>query len=153
MTLTTDRNDPRLKKTVDDPEDIVPQNETYLVLSEEERAKGYVRNVRVTYTHVGKRPRHPIRPLTKEEIVMFDAGSEGWVAYEEYPLEEGPLGRFWTAAELESGCGANTTMGAAIAETYARDPKFYGSTYCCSCRRHIPVEEFVWAGTNERVGS
>lgn len=27
----------------------------------------------------------------------------------------------------------------ALAETYAREPGFYGSTYCCSCRMHRPV--------------
>lgn len=41
-------------------------------------------------------------------------------------------------------CGAITTMGLAIAETYAADPKFYGATYCCTCRMHLPVGEFVW---------
>jgi hypothetical protein len=53
-------------------------------------------------------------------------------------------------------CGAVTTMGLAIAETYARDPKFYGSTYCVGCRMHRPVGlngEFVWDGTNLKVGA
>ena len=40
-----------------------------------------------------------------------------------------------------------------IAETYARDPKFYGGTYCVSCRMHRPVAEFTWDGTDQRVGS
>jgi hypothetical protein len=44
-------------------------------------------------------------------------------------------------------------MGPAIAETYAREPKYYGSTFCCGCRTHLPVAEFLWDGTNERVGS
>lgn len=53
-------------------------------------------------------------------------------------------------------CGAATTMSQAIAETYARDPHFYGSTYCAACRRHLPVGvdgEFVWDGSTEKVGS
>jgi hypothetical protein len=50
-------------------------------------------------------------------------------------------------------CGTNTTMGLAIAETYARDPKFYGATYCCFCRGHFTLDTFVWAGTKEKVGS
>jgi hypothetical protein len=69
----------------------------YLVLSEAERAKGFVRPVRTNYQH------------TK--------------------------------------CGAITTMGQAIAETYARDPSFYGGTFCATCRAHYPVGadgEFVW---------
>lgn len=44
-------------------------------------------------------------------------------------------------------CGTTTTMSAAIAETYARDPKFYGSTYCVQCHGHFLVGEhgeFVW---------
>jgi hypothetical protein len=39
---------------------------------------------------------------------------------------------------------AKTTMGPAIAETYARNPKFYGATYCVHCRMHRPVDEFEW---------
>lgn len=48
MGITTDRNDPGLKN-------IKPngQQETYLVLSEEERAKGFVRPYRDSYRHVG----------------------------------------------------------------------------------------------------
>lgn len=44
-------------------------------------------------------------------------------------------------------CGTVTTMGRALAETYARDPYFYSGTFCCSCRAHFPVGEdgeFVW---------
>lgn len=47
--LTTDPNDPRLGHGVD--ETPVPQNEVYLVLSEEERAKGFVRPYRDSYIH------------------------------------------------------------------------------------------------------
>jgi hypothetical protein len=38
-------------------------------------------------------------------------------------------------------------MTDAIAETYARDPKFYGATYCATCGQHRPVGpdgEFHW---------
>jgi len=47
-------------------------------------------------------------------------------------------------------------MGQAIAETYARDPGYYGSTFCANCGEHFPVGEggeFVWDGTIERVGT
>ena len=50
-------------------------------------------------------------------------------------------------------CGALTTMALPIAETYARNPGFYGATYCCNCQMHRPVSEFLWDGTNEQVGS
>lgn len=51
------------------------------------------------------------------------------------------------------GCGTRTTMSLEIAETYARDPKFYNGTFCCSCRAHFPLDQFVWEGTTEQVGS
>lgn len=82
------------------------QQRDYLVLSEEELEKGFVRPVRLSYTHLV--------------------------------------------------CGAKTTMNQKIAETYARDPKFYGGTFCCRCRAHFPVGEngeFVWDGTTEKVGT
>ena len=44
-------------------------------------------------------------------------------------------------------CGTATTMGQAIAETYAADPSFYGGTFCVHCGNHFPVGangEFVW---------
>jgi hypothetical protein len=44
-------------------------------------------------------------------------------------------------------------MAQGIAETYARDPGFYGFTYCVGCGQHLPVAEFLWDGTNEKVGS
>ena len=50
-------------------------------------------------------------------------------------------------------CGGVTIMGQKLAETYARDPKFYGSTYCSICHMHRPVSEFTWSGTDEVVGS
>lgn len=99
--LVTDPQDPRLGHGVD--ADRTRQHEAYLVLSEEERAKGFVRPVRRSYVH---------------------------------------------AREL-GGCGAVTRMSQAIAETYAREPHFYGATYCVRCQRHLPVGsegEFVWDG-------
>jgi hypothetical protein len=51
------------------------------------------------------------------------------------------------------GCGTVTTMGRALSETYARDPHFYGATFCCGCNRHLPVAEFVWTADGQPVGS
>lgn len=51
------------------------------------------------------------------------------------------------------GCDGVTTMGRALSETYARDPNFYGATFCAHCNRHLPVDEFVWTADGERVGS
>lgn len=97
MSLTSDPTDPRLGHGSND--EPVPQNELYLVLSDEERTKGFVRPLRRTYVHA------------------------------------------------ITGCGVATTMGTAIAETYARDPHFYGATYCVGCGMHRPVGEngeFEW---------
>lgn len=83
------------------------QQSDYVVLAEEERAKGFVRPVRLSYVH------------------------------------------------LE--CGTETTMGLTLAETYARDPDFYSGTFCCGCRRHFtfgqPGGDFVWSGTQEKLGT
>ena len=101
MSLTTDRNDPNLGYGSNDEKS--PQNKTYLVLSDEELAKGFVRPVRTKYVH--------------------------------------------------TTCGGETVMNEKIAETYARDPKFYGATYCIHCQMHRPVNEFVWSNTTDLVGS
>ncbi len=56
-------------------------------------------------------------------------------------------------------CGTVTTMGQAIAETYAKDPKYYGATFCCHCGGHYrvgPDGDFNWyehgKDTGEKVG-
>jgi len=54
---------------------------------------------------------------------------------------------------IHNKCGGLTAMARSIAETYARDPKFYGSTFCVKCAKHFPVSEFTWEGSNELVGS
>ena len=101
--ITENKKDPDLKKINEGG-----QQEKYLVLSEEERAKGFVRPVRRAYKH------------------------------------------------LE--CGAVTKMGQVIAETYARDPSFYGGTFCCNCGTHFPLVKdgeraFIWDdGSGTGVG-
>lgn len=128
------------------------QQRGYVVLTDEERLRGFVRPYREAYRHVGTRPRWPLRDLTTEEQVRY-ARFE-YVKYERYPETESPLtGRYWTAKDLASGCGTVTRMGRRIAETYARDPEFYGATFCAHCGRHFPLAEFVWEGTSEQVGS
>lgn len=131
----------------------------YVVLSQEERAKGFVRPVRRKYVHVGPPgPTYPLRDLTFEEQQRW--ADSGYVKYEQYPEAESPkLGRFWTQDDIDrvnTGCGALTTMAQSIAETYARDPHFYGATFCAGCRTHLPIGErgeFVWDGTSEKVGT
>lgn len=151
MSLTTDPTDPRLTHGSDS--EPVPQAPVYLVLSEEERAKGFVRPYRDAYRHVGERPRYPTRDLTLEEQVGYGAHGERHIAYEIYPEDSAIVGRYWTAEQLASGCGEITTMGVALSETYARDPKFYGATYCAHCSMHRPVAEFTWDADGQVVGS
>lgn len=150
MALTDDRDDPGLKKIEPD----TGMQENYLVLSEAERAKGFVRPLRTSYRHVGVRPTNPTRELTEEEQEHY--GRFGYVLFEEYPEGSAARGRFWTEAQLNSGCGSITHMAIGLAETYARQPDFYGGTYCAHCRTHFDVGahgEFVWTGTEERVGT
>ena len=99
--LTDDPNDPALTHGVDAGP--VPQADANLVLSEAERAKGFVRPLRRAYRH--------------------------------------------------DKCGAVTTMSLPLCETYAREPGFYGATYCVHCCRHLPVGEFRWVEDDEVVGS
>lgn len=103
MSLTSDPKDPRLTHGADT--EPAPMAEVYLVLSDEERAKGFVRPLRRSYIH-----------LT---------------------------------------CGTETRMGAALAETYARQPSFYGATYCVGCRMHRRVGEhgeFDWIQADGSIG-
>lgn len=134
------------------------QQKGYVVLSDAERARGFVRPVRLSYRHVGSvGPKNPLRDLTPEEHARYD--KFGYLKYEEYPKGGAITGKFWTKetlAAIGAGCGTVTTMGQTIAETYARDPSFYGSTFCCGCGKHLRVGadgEFVWDGTDERVGT
>lgn len=131
------------------------QQKGYVALSEEERRKGFVRPVRRSYVHVGSRPKYPTRDLTPEETGRY-AGA-GYVKFEAYPPEGISLGRYWTAAQLASGCGTTTSMSQPLAETYARQPDFYGGTFCAHCRTHFNVGEngeFVWLDNpDQRVGT
>jgi hypothetical protein len=54
---------------------------------------------------------------------------------------------------IHKKCGVKTIMGRKLSETYCRDPKFYGATFCAGCTEHFPVQQFLWAGTDEEVGS
>ena len=122
------------------------QHTQYWVLSEGERAKGFIRPVRRTYVHHGPAgPANPLRELTPDEREQY--GSYGYVMFEAYSGEGSVTGQFWTQKDLDragKGCGVATTMGVALAETYARDPKYYGATFCVGCGTHFPVGEFHW---------
>ena len=42
-------------------------------------------------------------------------------------------------------CEALTQMVKEIAETFAREPGFYSTMYCRSCKAMVPVGELRWA--------
>ena len=151
MTITTDSQDPRLGHGVD--ETPVPQQEIYLVLSEDERKKGFIRPYRESYKHVGDKPKYTLRDLTDEEKELYDG--EGYIKFEMYPESMLPrTGKFWTQKQLNAiGCGTVTKMGRELAETYARNPHFYGATYCVGCQMHRPLKEFIWVDDGLVVGS
>lgn len=132
----------------------------YVVLSAEERAKGFVRPVRRTYIHVGQHVCGKIRPPAdgtlggQLDVCCLEPGHGGecWMVFRTMVQPDAAL------AEQQhriGGCGTSTTMGIALAETYARDPAFYGATMCVHCHGHFPVGkrgEFEWEdGT--RVGT
>ena len=146
----------------DDHREINPDTgmqKDYVVLSAEERAKGFVRPVRQAYVHVGRPgPQHPLEDLTAEVRARY--AKSNYDKYERYPEGESAVkGRFWTKAQLDNvgkGCGSVTTMSVSLAETYSRNPGFYGGTFCARCKKHLPVGkdgEFLWDGTEERVGT
>lgn len=120
---------------------------------------GFKRPVRTGYKHVGPPgPTFPLRDLTPQERERW---GNDYAKYEPYPPghKGAALGHLWSQADLDKvgkGCGVVTSMPKAIAETYAANPGYYGSTFCCGCGTYLPVGErgeFVWDGTNERVGT
>lgn len=163
--MTTDRHGQEICTTNGKPVDEVLANQTestgqhagYLVLCPDERAKGFVRPYRDEYKHVGERPTYPIRDLTPDQLLRYQ--DYGYIKFEAYPEDSiesnngTSSGRYWTDAMLKSGCGTTTKMGRDLSETYARDPEFYGSTFCVRCNVHRPVAEFVWTMDGLRVGS
>jgi len=129
MSYTTDKNDPKLKEG---QQNETGQHDIYLILSEEERAKGFVRPLRFSYIHVGRslkafkgiykmldeneRKKYPkyvaIMTVLTNEDGSFKGGT--YVTQEEFNA--------WKNEELIGGCNTVTTMSRPLAETYARDP-------------------------------
>lgn len=152
MPVTTDRDDPNLRKTGPDG-----QQMAYLVLSEDERRKGFVRPVRTKYYHVGRTVCGKETTLEGHQgiyICVMEPGHAGECSHWSMkPTLREALERL--AQGKLGGCDAETVMGLSIAETYSRDPGFYGATYCAKCRKHFPVGvhgEFIW-DDGSRVGT
>ena len=123
------------------------QHKSYVVLCEEERAKGFVRPYRDSYRHVGRlSPKSHVCVCGHGPHKLNRCGYCECGTFAASGLDDG------TQVRIE-GCGTVTTMGRALSETYARDPKFYGATFCVDCNRHLPVAEFVWTADGQEVGS
>lgn len=92
-------------------------------------------------------------PVTEDHRELRSDGQQkGYVVLCEKERAKGfvrPVRRSY----IHKKCGSVTTMGTALAETYARDPGFYSGTFCCRCGAHYPLDQFVWEGTTEQVGS
>jgi hypothetical protein len=52
----------------------------------------------------------------------------------------------------EEACQTTTKMNRAISETYAKDPSFYGSTYCVCCGKHLSLKYFQWVEKDGSLG-
>jgi len=100
---TTSGEAPSVVRAAQRAEGNTGQHVSYIVLCDEERAKGFVRPYRDRYQH--------------------------------------------------RTCGCVTTMARSLSETYARDPTFYGTTFCTQCQAHFPVEQFAWSADGRPVGS
>ena len=141
----------------------VGQQQDYRVLCTTERDKGFVRPYRDAYKHVG-------REVCGTSLHPYDAELQAGNVAVICTLEPGHDGKCGTSRVQRTlammqdrrqrnhlgGCGAVTTMGKALAETYARDPSFYGGTFCATCRAHFPVGEhgeFTWADDGTKVGT
>lgn len=134
------------------------QHKDYIVLCQEERDKGFIRPYRDAYKHVGRRVKTQKGTFVSleetDDTDSFHNPSNGYSVFFRYDeSDSGVVGRYLKQEEFDAmrdgkthfgGCGAVTTMGRALSETYARDPKFYGSTFCVKCNKHLPVAEFVW---------
>lgn len=131
----------------------------YIVLCEEERQKGFVRPYRDAYKHVGRSicaasvlpPNGNVGRWTVK-VCNDDFGHEGDCGIQTREVSADQFNAI-NQSHRVGGCGSVTTMGRALSETYARDPKFYGATFCCRCNRHLPVAEFVWTADGQQVGS
>jgi len=57
---------------------------------------------------------------------------------------------------LHSICGGVTTAPVQCAETMARDPSYYTSTFCCTCRSYFSIGaagNFTWCDDGTKVGT
>lgn len=78
--------------------------------------------------------------------MAFDYGSKKPDGqYENHPTNtEGEYVAPIRRTYIHKSCGVATKIGMEIAETYAKNPKYYGRTFCVGCHSYFPVSEFYW---------
>jgi hypothetical protein len=93
-------------------------------------------------------------PIPTDEKRPDGQNKDHWVMCQTEIMEKGfkrPIRKTY----IHEKCKTSTSMPQSIAETYAADPYYYGSTFCCNCGDYFPVGiagEFIWEdGT--KVGS
>lgn len=85
--------------------------------------------------HTGATPWRVLRDLNSAEKHRYR--KEGYVKYEKYPANAWPLlGHYYTAQDL-TGCGQEVDGGFLLDN----------STYCPTCRKHFPIEQFTQVPT------
>jgi hypothetical protein len=138
----------------------VGQHRDYIVLCPDERAKGFVRPYRDKYIHTGRKvcgawESPPVSRINGTiGVCTKELGHEGnHCDPQTLHVSLGDAKKIRDRQIWPWGCGVETKMGQALSETYARDPSFYGATFCVRCNQHLPVGEFVWSADGETVGS
>lgn len=72
--------------------------------------------------------------------------------YERHPTtDEGEFVQPIRDTYVHEDCGSSTTMGSALAESFARDPSQYGKTFCAECGDYYPLSQFTWQGSGQPV--
>jgi len=86
-------------------------------------------------------------PVTSDHREIGPSGQQkGYIVLDAEERAKGFV-RPYRDAYRHLACKSITTMSRSIAETYARQPDFYGGTFCSNCRAHFPVGEdgqFTW---------
>jgi hypothetical protein len=167
-----ENEEPKMCTTSGRPVDVVRAEQTestgqhkdYIVLCPDERAKGFVRPFRNKYIHVGESVCGAIVNQGDLPVSVQPLGGPRDICGLPFNHDGECAGQFYANIDQvehakillthrKGGCGVETSMGTSLSETYARNPKFYGATFCVGCNKHLPVTEFVWSQDGETVGS
>ena len=107
------------------------------------------------HTACGLKPENDRSKPTPTDRTLSDGQkADHWVLSPE-ERAEGHVRPVRTKYQHEK-CGTVTSMPHACATTYAAQPDFYGSTFCCECGDYFSVGEngeFVWLDDGTKVGT